>query len=102
MRRGRHEAGSAVGRGGAGDEATSRRAGILGELEPRRSPGKAALDAGTKREHHVDIEWMKRREDVMRQFVRGLAWDAASLGAVLSFIVMITLWGEAIGWAGSF
>lgn len=33
----------------------------------------------------------------MRQFVRGLAWDAVSFGAVVSFVVMIALWGEAIG-----
>lgn len=38
----------------------------------------------------------------MRQFVRGLAWDAASLGAVVSFVVMIALWGEALGWARSY
>ena len=38
----------------------------------------------------------------MFRFVRGLAWDAASFGAVLSFIIMITLWGEAIGHATSF
>lgn len=33
----------------------------------------------------------------MRQFVRGLAWDAVSFGAVVSFVVMIALWGDAIG-----
>jgi len=38
----------------------------------------------------------------MRQFVRGLAWDAASFGAVVSFIVMIALWGDAIGRAASY
>lgn len=35
-------------------------------------------------------------------FIRGLVWDAASFGAVLTFILMITLWGEAIGHAASF
>lgn len=38
----------------------------------------------------------------MRQFVRGLAWDAVSFGAVVTFVAMITLWGDAIGWGGLF
>jgi hypothetical protein len=38
----------------------------------------------------------------MLRIVRGLAWDAVSLGAVLSFVVMIVLWGDAIGRAGSY
>lgn len=49
-----------------------------------------------------DIRWMNTREVQMLRIVRGFARDAASLGAVLSFVAMITLWGEAIGWAGFF
>lgn len=45
---------------------------------------------------------MDAKEDVMSQFVRGLAWDAASLGAVVSFVVMIAMWGEALGRAASY
>ena len=38
----------------------------------------------------------------MSEFVRSLAWDAASFGAVVSFMAMIVLWGDALGRIGSF
>lgn len=38
----------------------------------------------------------------MGNFVRGIALDAASLGAVVSFVAMIAMWGEAIGRAVSY
>lgn len=34
--------------------------------------------------------------------VRGLVRDAVSLGAVVSFMAMIVLWGDAFGRLGSF
>lgn len=40
---------------------------------------------------------MKAEEMVMGNVVRGLARDAFSLGAVVSFVAMIAMWGEAIG-----
>ncbi len=33
----------------------------------------------------------------MSDMVRGLARDAASFGAVVSFMLMIALWGDVIG-----
>lgn len=45
----------------------------------------------------VDIRWMKTEEMVMGNVVRGFARDAFSLGAVVSFVAMIAMWGEAIG-----
>lgn len=38
----------------------------------------------------------------MSDFVRGLARDAASFGAVVSFMAMIALWGDAVGKFGPF
>lgn len=49
----------------------------------------------------MHILWMNAKETVMRNFVRGLAWDAMSFGAVVSFMAMIALWGDAIAWASS-
>lgn len=34
----------------------------------------------------------------MRDFVQGLAWDALSFGAVVSFMAMVAMWGDAIAW----
>lgn len=38
----------------------------------------------------------------MRQFVRDLARDTASFGAVVCFVALVTLWADAVGWGGSF
>lgn len=45
---------------------------------------------------------MNTKETIMRSFVRGLAWDAVSFGAVVSFMAMIALWGDAFARVGSF